>query len=397
MKLPIRVVSALATAATALPAVALGVTTGAAPAGASSSFKVSAPVKLGFLWEIKGESSEAISDYNNGAMLAVQQINKAGGIGGKQVTTVRVPASASDPQALVNNFLKEAADDPTVMMGIPALDVEALTRSIKQAGIPLLLNTSDDTTQLGAANGTKWTFQIYPSEKAMADAAAQYVVENLHAKSVGLLHTNEPFGNAGSQYQAAYLKSKKIKIVAQQGYDPEATDLTQQVLAVKGADAVIDWGYPNPVAVQVQEFAQNGMDIPTMGNQAPELDFDYGILKGSQLDNLYGTGECNMAQPVTAKGKAFATAYKAKYGVPASTFAGLAYDSVYIAQAAIDKAKSTSPDAIRKALTQITYSGGVCAPTYHADSKQVMNHYVAVVGFKGGSEQTLKAFNTPAN
>lgn len=395
MKRTIRVVSALAAAA--LPALALGATTGVAPAGASGSFKVSRPVKLGFLWEIKGESSEAISDYNNGAMLAVEQINKAGGIGGKHVTTVRVPASAIDPQALVNNYLKEAAARPTVMMGIPALDVEALTRTIKQTGIPLLLNTSDDTTQLGATNGTPWTFQIYPSEKAMADAAAQYVVQNLGAKSVGLLHTNEPFGNTGSQYQAAYLKAHHVKIVAQQGYDPQATDLTQQVLAVKGADAVINWGYPNPVAVQVQEFAQNGMNIPTMGNQAPELDFDYGILKGDQLDNLYGTGECNMAAPVTAKGKAFAAAYKAQYGVPASTFAGLAYDSVYIAQAAINKAKSTNPGAIRKALTRITYSGGVCAPVYHADSKQVMNHYVTVVGFKGGVEHTLKAFTTPAN
>ncbi|HEY2565010.1 MAG TPA: ABC transporter substrate-binding protein, partial [Acidimicrobiales bacterium] len=60
-----------------------------ATASAASSSK--SPVTIGLLWDIKGESSVDINDYQNGAMLAVKQLNKAGGVGGRKVIVFRQP------------------------------------------------------------------------------------------------------------------------------------------------------------------------------------------------------------------------------------------------------------------------------------------------------------------
>jgi len=86
----------------------------------SKSEATNKPIKLVFLWEVRGESYVAVDDYNNGAVLAVEQINAAGGIDGRKIETKRISTSVFDMQAANAAFLKGLDEKPTAILGFTA-------------------------------------------------------------------------------------------------------------------------------------------------------------------------------------------------------------------------------------------------------------------------------------
>ena len=56
---------------------------------------------------------------------------------------------------------------------------------------------------------------------------------------------------------------------------------------------MIDWGYPNPVAVQLNQFVQNGINIPTVTGGAAPYIVEGGLAKGAAIQKLYSIDPCN--------------------------------------------------------------------------------------------------------
>jgi ABC-type branched-subunit amino acid transport system substrate-binding protein len=354
-------------------------------------------VKLAFLWEVQGESSVAINDFQNGATLAVSQINAAGGIGGKPVTDVRVSTSVLNTQAAQAAYLQAVGDNPTMMIGLAVQSqVSALGPEIDRAGIPLITTTDASAATNYAAPGTsQWTWNGKSSVDQMAATAVEYYVKDKGYTKIGVMGTNETFGNSGVAVIEATLAKYGLKPYAVAQYSPTATDLTQQVLAMKGAQAVINWGYPNTVAVQLNQFQQNGIDLPSIGPDSAPIAIDAGLVKGAALNGLSVVESCDPESPAPGtKLAAFNTAYKAKYGTSPSQSAVVAFDDVYEAKAAILKAGSTSPAAINKAMAEITVNGA--CTTYHADPAHVMSHAAAIVAYNAsGTSTTVKTYVLP--
>lgn len=353
------------------------------------------PVKLGFMWEVKGESAYAIDDYNRGASIAIDEINAAGGIDGRPVQTVRLPASPVDPQALNTNFLKMVDEDPAVIVGIPGTDIVSLTRAIDSAGIPVIGVVQSSKINFGASNGSQWLFQAYTSQHNYAGSAARFIAEELGAKKVGIMHTDEQLGNGGVDVFTKVFADSGVDVVANRGYATDATDLTEQVLAMRGADAVIDWGYPNPMAVQLKQFVQNGIDIPTVQTQSAALNVANGVVSGDAIKKLYSAQFCNAADPGTEAGAAFIAAYQKKFGSAPTANAMVTYDAVRIAAQAVRQAGSTDAAKVRDALESLKYTDGACTPDYHADGAHVLMHQIAMVDFPNGKEHTIKTYTFP--
>jgi branched-chain amino acid transport system substrate-binding protein len=360
----------------------------------SSSF--SSPVNLGFLWEVQGESTVAINDFQNGATLAVSEINKAGGVGGHPVTYFRQPTSVLNMQSAQASFLTAVGNNPTMLIGpVVQGQVLALGPEIDRAGIPLLTAFGAAEAINYAAPGTsQWVWSAKAEVQQLAQFATQYLAQTLHYTNIGIMGTNEAFGNSGVATIKAELQKLGLQPFAVAQYSPTATDLTQQVLAMKGAQAVIDWGYPSTVAVQVNQFVQNGLDIPTIGSDAVTSAINGGLVKGVALSKVAVVESCDPNAPTTPRLTAFVKAYKDKYGTSPILSAVNAYDDVHIAIAAIEKANSTSPAAINKAMGEITYTGA-CA-TYHADPAHSMNHFASIVQYdSSGASHTVKTSELP--
>jgi ABC-type branched-subunit amino acid transport system substrate-binding protein len=348
------------------------------------------------LWQIKGESSVAIDDYQNGALMAIDQINSAGGVGGKPVNSFRVPATPLDPQANLSDFLQAVSKSPNVMIGLAAPTQEQqLANQITRTQIPVInTDTGDKFTANGTSGGSPYSWFLGPFNPSLVSSGISYMTGQLHLSKIGLMGTNEAYGNEGVQSATSDLQAKGLKPFAVSQYSPTATDLTQQVLSMKGADGVFNWGYPNPVAVQLNQFVQNGINIPTMTGVSVDVAISGGLVKGQALANTYVSQPCDLNAPsYSPQLSDFVSKYKAKYGNVPSQNAAWAYDGVQLAVAAIKAAKSDSPTAINAQLGKITYPG-TCA-TYHADGANFLAHQTVISKWNAsGTDQVVQQTNT---
>jgi branched-chain amino acid transport system substrate-binding protein len=388
--------SASTTAAPSTPAS----TAGSTATSAGSSLHLTKPVKMVMLAEIVGESPYAVNAYHYGATIAVDEINKAGGIGGQPIQYVRLPISPLDLQQANASYLKALDQSPTVIMGLPGAGtlLAGISTNVERGGVPVLdVSPGDDSTRFGTKGATQYAWMLEPYTPATAEVATQFVVQDLGAKKVGLLGTNESYGTGGIGSSKQALAAAGLQPFATKQYSPTASDLTAEVLAMKGADAVLDWGYPNPLAVQLKQFQQNGLNIPTLSGGSSAIVADNKLATGDAISKLYAVLSCNPSGANTPALSAFASGYQQRWGEKASEEAGSSYDAVYIAKAAIEAAGSADPKAVNDALGRITVTDHlVCSSKYHADGAHNLDHEVSISSFSAdGTSKVVKTLNTP--
>jgi branched-chain amino acid transport system substrate-binding protein len=380
----------------AFATVAAGSLMTAGTAGAAGS---GGAVKLGLLWQIKGEGSYGQNDYQYGALLAIDQINAAGGVNGKKVTWFREASDPTNNQQTLSTYLSAVGQSPTAMVGIVApTQIQAISSQITRGGVPLLATTTSDTFDAyGAASGSKYLWFVGASNPAMAAFGTNYLVNALKLKKIGIMGTNESYGTEGQAVATATLKSHGLKPFATTSFSPTVTDLTQEVLAQKGAQAVVDWGYPNTTGVQLTQFVQNGMTIPTMTSDGVDTTISSGLATGQALANLYASQPCDLTAPgYNARLASFVSAFKKKYGYVPSQNAAWAYDGVKIAVAAVKSAKSTSPSAVNAALAKISVPGA-CSTVYKADAAHFLAHTEEISKFDSTGKATVVKVATIPN
>ncbi|MFN8036487.1 MAG: ABC transporter substrate-binding protein [Acidimicrobiia bacterium] len=368
----------------------------------SSKTEAKGPVKLVFLWEVQGESSVSVDDYNNGAVMAVEEINAAGGINGHKVETDRVSTSVFDPQKANASYLKALDENPTAILGLIAPAVIAgASSNITRGRVPVLSPSTGGDDLRYATGGSEFGW-LMDYEGAAADAAINYMVDVLKVKKIALMGDNTPYGSSGIAFAKKALDKHGLQPVTVQTFAPDATDVTQQVLAVKssGAEAVLNAAYPNPLAVQLNQFVQNGVNIPTFSFGSSPFVVNYGLAKGDALKGFYGVEACNFPAATQANAKDFAAAYQKRFpkAGPPSYFAGFTHDLVYVAKAAIEKAGSTDPVKVNDALKGIkTTSNVVCGERYEADGSHFLGRSGEIVAYSPTSPpgKIVKTYTIP--
>ena len=185
-----------------------------------------------------------------------------------------------------------------------------------------------------------------------------------------------------------------MKITANVPYAVDATDLTGPVLAVKKSDAVIDWGYPNPVGIQLNQFVQNNISIPTVTGGAAPYVVQGKLAKANALAKFYSIDPCNPTDSTAANVVSWRDAYKAKYNEPANASAAEAYDAVYLAAAAIKQAQSIDPQKIKDAIGALKYTDGICSTDFHADGAHNLMHSNTVISWATGEGKTQAVIPT---
>jgi ABC-type branched-subunit amino acid transport system substrate-binding protein len=374
--------------------VASGVGTfGASSAGASgSSFHLSSPLKLTFLWEIKGETANGISDFQDGAQIAINQINAAGGVGGKPIKWNRLTYDAVNPQPATASFLQAVQGKPSVIIGLVGPSADAVVPDITRAAIPSLGLYQDSTLDNGPKSGSPWLFLMQAKFADYGLVGAKYLVQDLHQKNVGLLTTNEAYGLGANAAASGEFKSLGVTPIANREVPPTATDLTPQILAMKSASGQAAFVYPNIFGALMTQDLQNGISIPTVSGSEALLAEDEKLIPPKELPNVYSVAACNPAATnASAKLKVFSRKYEAKYGVPPSNFSAEAYDSIYLAAAAAKQAKSTAPAKLKSALASINFKGGICVANYHSDPAHLFVHQVQVNHLTASGGATIVA------
>lgn len=356
-------------------------------AGASGKGKGALTIGIGL--SLQGETSYAVNSYYYGTEFAIQELNKKGGVDGKKIKYFRVPTPIA-PTAMGSALLQIGAKHPDLIVGFDSPTTAAITRQINEVGIPLISQVSMPSIN-GYPAGSKWVFQEFSSTSDYAKGPVAFAKQYLHAKSVAVLHTNNTFGTAGSKFITTDLKATGITESTDTAYAQTATSMTQPVLAAAGSDAVIDWGYPAPLAVQVNLMKQNGSNEPTIGPLSVGTDVASGAIKKTSFTDVYTVGYCNPAGSKAANVVAFDKAYTTEFATPATQNAALGYDSVLFGVAAAEKATSFSPTAIRAALLKEKLTTGVCSTDYYSNKAQVLMHEDTIVGYNATGAPVTKA------
>jgi branched-chain amino acid transport system substrate-binding protein len=319
----------------------------AAATGASAAD----PIRVGLVSEITGPNAEAGANSVKGATLAMEEINRAGGVIGRQFE-LRIEDNQSTNPGTVLAVSKLATESSLTAMIAPvrSTQVQAAAPSIAKMAIPTITGATD--YGLTHSNNT-WLFRARPNDSYSAKVLADFGANTLKAKKWAVLYTTNTFGQSGKNLLVEALAKRGITPVLVQAYTDKSQDFTPIVLAIKqsGADILASYTTFDPdTAIFATQFRQLGLTIPWIGSAT--LISDSTMKLGKEA--LYGVyAAADYFPDASSEAQAFAKKYQEKYGQPADFYGAWAYDAMHILSTAIAKAKDTAPEAVRREILAI--------------------------------------------
>jgi branched-chain amino acid transport system substrate-binding protein len=341
----------------------------------------SKPIKIGQIIAMTGEAAESGKYHKQGAELAVEQINAAGGINGRKLTVVLEDDQTTNPGA-VAAFQKLMEDPEIVMIITPSrsTQIQALLPTINEAKFPAAIGG----TNYGLTHsGSQWVFRFRPHDGMSAKVMAKYLVEDLGQKKVAVVHASDAFGNGGRDLVVPAVKALGAEVVFVQGYNNGEKDFTAVVQGLKksGATGLATYmTFGTDLGVFARQMKQLGVDVKWVGSPSITA-VDSRNLAG---DALYGTfAVADFHVDASPASKAFATAYKAKYNQEPDFYAAWTYDAIIVFAEAMKKAPDLKGESLRKAILSIKKLPGAESEYNFDENGDGLDSYHVVQNDKG--------------
>jgi branched-chain amino acid transport system substrate-binding protein len=324
------------------------------------------PIVFGLVDEVTGPQAEAGLLTAQGVKLAIEEINAAGGIMGRQVE-LRIEDNASTNPTTVLAYTKLTEAAVVAVIGpLRSTQVQAASPTIAKAKIPAMIGGSDPS--LTRVNNP-WIFRVRPNDLYSSKVMADFGIRELKKKKWAIVHSTDTFGTGGKNALVEALKAQGIEPVMIEGYTNNSQDFTPLALQVKSSGAEI-----------IGSYMTNAPDVGIFARQLRQM--------GVQADWIGSTSVVTDTAMKLA-GESYAKRYRAKYGADPDLFSAWAYGGVYLLKHAIEKAKSTEPEAIRAALLATKGLKGV-EGTYNFDPNGDGVHGYNVVRNVNGKVSFIK-------
>jgi branched-chain amino acid transport system substrate-binding protein len=319
------------------------------PAVLRTAWAQGATIKIGMVIPVTGPAAESGKYALTGAKIALDRVNKAGGVLGKQVELITEDDQTTNPGAVLAFSKLAAQPDIVAFIGsIRSTQVHAMQPDLLKVGKPMMFGGTDPTlTKLG----NKWLFRFRPNDSYSGRVIASYGSETLGKKNWAVVHSTDAFGTNGSKALTEALGKIGSKVAIDQGYPNQNQDFTPVVLAIKqsGADIIGSYfTFENDLAIFARQLRQLGVNIPWVGS--PSITVATAVkLAGPALYGTYGVAD--YAEESSDAAREFGKLYRAASGgVAPDNFGSWPYDAVGVLCAAINKAGSTDPEKIRDAI-----------------------------------------------
>lgn len=363
---------------------------GCGGSGASSGGKKE-PIKFGIIGPYTGPNAKPGQSMKQGVNLAVEEINKAGGVGGMMLEPIfeddaSVPAqSVSATEKLVTKdeaaFLIGTFNSATTLADMKIIDREKVPMMVPIA-------VAIEITE----SGNKWVFRNSATNPMQAEQLMNYIYNNTKHKKFAVIHENTDYGKGLANAVKDYVAKKGGEVMAE-SYSIGDTDFYAQLTKFKNTqpDGIIICGNLSEGSQITRQSKELGITAQLYGFGGLSS-YDYNNLAGGSNEGLICTSYFEVSSPNPLAQK-FVKAYKEKYNVEPDMFAAAIYESVYIAKAAIEKAGSPKDiasfrAAIRDALAGMKDLAGVQGPTTF-DAKGQANKEIMIVQWLQGQKKIL--------
>lgn len=351
----------VALAVTALAALAAcGGSSDSTSAGSSpAAAKETGPVRIGAVLGISGRFAFVGGPQQQALMLAQDQINDKGGIGGRKVEFTIYDDEVDETKTvpLANRLISE---DKVVAIIGPSITVPALALQpvVERAEIPTITLTSKAIWEQGKA---EYIFQTTPREEIEVKSVLSFIQDELKKTKVAVIYDRQPYGTGNLAFIKKFASDYGIDIVAEEAIGNDETNADAQVSKVKtsGADAVIMWVGDPAASSVVKAIQQAGVTIPVIGSSAIAGPRFPG-LAGPAGQDVYSDATLDYSNPPENQ-KAFLGEFQKRFDSPPTQFAAFAYDAAFVLKAAIEKAGSTDGKAIAQGLIDMDPYKGIVA------------------------------------
>jgi branched-chain amino acid transport system substrate-binding protein len=340
-------------------------------------------IKIGEYASLTGKEAAFGQSSHKGTMLAIEEINAAGGVLGRKLEHIFEDNQSKQGES-ANIATKLITRDKVVAL----LGEVASGRSLEAAPIcqdnkiPMI---SPSSTNPKVTEKGDYVFRVCFIDPFQGTVMATFAKNTLKAKSVAILTDSAAAYSVGL---AQFFKEKFLadggKVVAEQKYSSGDKDFKAQLTAIKAAnpDAIFVPGYYTEAGLVVLQARQLGLTIPLIGGdgwEAPELI----QIAGKSLEGTYYSTHYSPEDKAPAV-QEFVKKFKAKFkGETPDAMAALGYDSALVLADAIKRAGSTEGPKLRDAIATTKDFSGVTGKTT-LDAQRNANKAAVIITVKDG-------------
>lgn len=350
-------------------------------------------IKIGSVSPLTGPQAHLGKDNENGARLAVDEINAAGLIiGGKKMHIDLISEDdQADPkiattvaQKLVDNGVVGVIGHLNSGATIPASTI------YNNAGIPQI---SPSATAIAyTAQGYNTAFRVMTNDKQQGHVLGQYAVDKLGDKKIAIIDDRTAYGQGLADEFAKAAKAAGAEVVAREYTTDRSTDFMAILTAIKAKspDLVFFGGMDPQAAPLTKQLKQLGINAQVLGGdgmQTPE----YIKLAGADAEGEIASNP-GLALDAMPGGKAFKDKFTARFG-PIQNYAPYAYDAAYVLVDAMKRANSTDPAKYLPELRKTDYQG-VTGHIRFDQKGDVTGGAVTLYQVKNGAWQPLETVHS---
>ncbi|PIP49000.1 MAG: hypothetical protein COS87_03000 [Chloroflexi bacterium CG07_land_8_20_14_0_80_45_17] len=317
-------------------------------------------IKIGCVMDLSGDLAAMGARMLNGARLAVEEINAAGGVLGKQVELIAEDGK-TDPAAGLERVKKLIEIDGVQVIVGPMISGSSKLAIpyAKERKVPLI-TMSATAFELSEMEGTEWFFRACLLDDAQGRVLSDIVMEEGYTRLASIVLDNL-YGKGVENALVEGLQEAgwQGEHVVSVHYDEARKDYRTELQQIKGS---------NPDAVLIVSYCDDGIIV---FKQALEMGLDNIAWLG--CDGNYGSGLFKEPKSAEFMEKAivagtrtvgsgaayeqFVAKYTAKFGEAPEIYCDTTYDAVWTAVKAIEKAGVYDGEAIRAALTKLEFEG----------------------------------------
>lgn len=375
-----------------------GILAGCSGAKESSGGSSSDSIKVGVNLELSGNVASYGESLEKGIDLAVEEINKDGGVNGKKLDIIKVDNKSEAAEATNGAIKLTSQDKVTAIIGAATSGNTVAQAQMANDTKTVLITpsgTSPNVTVNEDGDVNEYVFRTSFIDPFQGTVAANFAAKDLKVKNAAI------FADSASDYSKGLAESFKEtfkdaggKIVAEEAYVGKDTDFraTLTRIKAKNPEFIFIPGYYEEVGLIVKQARELGITVPLMGADGWDSPKLIELAGAEALNNTFITNHYS-AEDKDENMQAFLTAFKDQNdGDAPNAFNALGYDTVYLLADAIKRAGSTDSSKIKDELAK-TKDLSLVTGIYSVDKNHHPIKSATVLEYKDGKQ----VFNTKVN
>lgn len=354
----------------------------------SNGDKAGDTIKVGINCELSGAVASYGDNARNGALIAIDEINEAGGVLGKKLEPL-----VRDNQSKIDEAMNVSAalvDEGMVAQIGPLVSgaVAGSTPVMMENQIPLIAPaaTANNVTVDEKTDKVRdFIFRVCYRDSDQGKRMADFAIDTLKVKNAAIFgSTSDDYAKGLAKYFKEEFEAKGGTIVAEEGFMNGDKEFRGTLTKIRGKNPEFVYvpGYYTEVSVLIKQARDLGITVPIGGGDGWDSPDMITVAGAEALNNTYFTNHYSVEDPDSAI-QSFVKAYEAKHKKAPDSFAALGYDSVKLLVDAITRANSADPVKIKEALeTTKDFAGITGKMSINEQHNPIKN--IVVIEYKDG-------------